>query len=179
MLDVVDAVDDSDEAEDRSAVSSYERVNQHVVELGAALAQDDRLLTRLLRELFLEESGRQIYLGQGLGAATQDAAKHWAVLTDAFVRTESGPNFGVLSGFVRGVRRKNPAEALALLEGVISATELDACYPALLGAPHDDAEGDMLIASMQRGTARPHQYTLRTPGEDGYSRTHRARRSRS
>jgi hypothetical protein len=168
LLDVVDAVDDSDEAEDRNAVSSYERVNQHVLELGAALAQDDQLLTRLLRELFVEESGRQIYLGQGLGAATQDAAKHWAVLTDAFVRTESGTNFGLLSGFVRGVRRKNPAEALALLEGVVSATKLDACYPALLGAPHDDAEGDMLIASMQRGTARPHQYTLRTPGEDGH-----------
>jgi hypothetical protein len=56
---------------------------------------------------------------------------------------------------------------VALLDGVAADPKLDACSPALLGAPRDDADGDWLIACMRRGAAKPHMYMLRTPHLDG------------
>lgn len=163
LLDVLDAVDESDEAEDVNPVSSMERVNQRVVELGTALAVNDAVLNQLLAELLGEESGRQNYLGQGLGEGTPDAQGHWQMLRVAFLQLPGGASVSLLAGFVRGLRNKDLQNAASILDGAIGDAKLDPYYPALLGVPHDDADGDRLIASMKRGVARPPHYILRTP----------------
>ena len=166
FLDVADALDESDEAEDRHSVSSWERVNAWVVDLGTALAADDAVLEQVLPELLAKESGRQNYLGQGLGEATPDANRHWGMLHDAFVKLPGEPNVLLLAGFVQGVRNKDPQKVSVILDSVVGDAKLDVHYPALLGAPRNDADGDRLIASMRRAVAGPHRYMLRTSHRD-------------
>jgi len=163
LLDIVDVIDESDEAEHKNPVDSFERVNQRVVDLGAALAKDDDVLRQVLQELLVEESGRQIYLGQGLGEATQDVTRHWQMLRDAFIQHTGDANVALLAGFMGSLRRKDPIKAVTILDNVVGDPKLDVYYPALLGAPRDDIDGDRLMASMKRGLAKPGQYTLRTP----------------
>jgi len=168
LLDIADAVDESDEAEDKNPVTSWERVNDRVVDLGTALAAEDAVLGQVLPELLAEESGRQDYLGRGLGAGTTEAQRHWQVLRDTFVKLPGEPNVSLLAGFVHGLREKDPENAVVILNSVVGDAKLDVYYPTLLGAPRDDADGDRLIASMKRAVAKPLRYILRTPhGDDG------------
>lgn len=168
LLDVAYAVDESDEAEDKNPVASWERVNERVVKLGTALAADDAVLAEVLPEILAGESGRQSFLGRGLGEATPDPQRHWKMLHDAFVELPGAPNVSLLAGFVHGLRNKDPEKADLILDGVVDEAKFDAYYPALLGAPRDDADGDRLIASMKRAVARPHRYMLRmSNGDDG------------
>ncbi|MEP7295234.1 MAG: hypothetical protein ABI702_03535 [Burkholderiales bacterium] len=168
LLDVADAVDESDENEDKNPVTSWERVNERVVDLGTALAADDAALEQVLTELLAQESGRQNYLGQGLGQGTHDAQRHWQMLHDAFVELPGEPNVSLLAGFVRGLRNKEPKNAVVIMDSVVGDDKLDVYYPDLLGAPRDDADGDRLIASMKRANARAHRYVLSiSHGDDG------------
>ena len=168
VLDVTDAVDDSDEVEDRNPVSSVERVNEKVVDLGTELAVNDAVLQQVLQELLTEESGRQHYLGQGLGKGTPDAQRHWKLLCDAFLHPAGESNVSLLVGFVQGLRTNDPESAVDILEGLAKVTKLDEHYPALLGPPRNDTDGDRLIASMKRAVAKPGRYLLRTQhGADG------------
>lgn len=168
MLDVSDAMDESDETEDKNPVTSWERVNERVVDLGTALAVDDAVLEQVLPSLLAEESGRQNYLGQGLGEGTPAAQRHWQMLRDAFVELPGEPNVSLLAGFVRGLRSKHPERAVVILDSVVGDAKLDVYYAALLGAPRDDADGDRLIASMKRAVSKAHRYILRTShGDDG------------
>lgn len=162
MLDVVDAVDESDEAEARNPVTSWERVNERVFDLGTALAKDDSVLRKLLPELLAEQGGRQYSLGQGLGEGTPDAQRHWQMLRDAFLKLPGEPNVSLLAGFVRGLRDKEPEKVGSILDSVVGDAKLDIYYPDLLGTPRDDSDGDRLIASMKRAVAGPHRYNLRT-----------------
>lgn len=162
FMDVADPVDDLDEAEDKNPVPSWEGVNERVVELGTAVASDDAVLEQVLSELLTEERGRQYYLGKGLGKATPDAERHWGILRDTFVNLSGEPNVALLAGFVNGVRNKDPQKAAVILNSVVEDAKLDLCYPVLLGAPQNDADGDRLIASMRRGITKPHLYTLRS-----------------
>lgn len=168
LLDIADAVDDSDEAEDNNPVSSFERVNQRVVHLGAALAETDDVLKDVLPELLVKGSGRQDYVGQGLGEATQDVDRHWHMLQKAYFEQGDEASIALLAGFVRGVRNKNEDKAVPILDNLVSDPRLDAYYPALLGVPRDDGDGDRLIASMKRGVADPGRYILRTPHTNGH-----------
>lgn len=168
LLDVADAVDEPDEAEERNPVTAWERVNERVVDLGTALAADDAVLVQVLPELLAEGSGRQNYLGQGLGEGTPDPERHWQMLHDAFVELPGKPNVSLLAGFVRGLRNKDPEKAVVILDSIVGDARLDVYYPALLGAPRDDEDGNRLIASMKRAAAGPQRYMLRTShGDDG------------
>jgi hypothetical protein len=168
LLDVADAVDESDEADEMNPVSSWERVNERVVDLGTALAADDAALRQLLPELLAEQTGRQDLLGQGLGEETPDAERQWQMLHDAFLELPGEPNVSLLAGFVRGLRNKKPDKAVVILDSVVGEPKLDVYYPALLGPPRDDADGDRVIASMKRAVASPRRYGLRTPhGNEG------------
>jgi hypothetical protein len=168
LLDVTDAVDESDEAEEKNPVGSWERVNDRVVDLGTALAADDVVLQQVLPDLFSDENGRQHFLGQGLGRGTPDVQRHWKLLHEAFVQAPGEPNIAVLAGFVHGLRTRDHEGAAAILDGIAGDTKLDVHYPTLLGVPQNDADGDRLIASMKRAVSRPHRYLLRTQrGTDG------------
>lgn len=171
LLDVADAVDDSDELEDKNAVSSRERVNARVVELGKELAVDDVVLQQVLPELLTEKNGRQHFLAHGLGKGTSNYQRHWKLLHDAFLQLPGEPNLSLLAGFLHGLRTKDPEGAVAILDSLVEVAKLDAHYPALLGVPRTDADGDRLIASMKRMTAKPRQYYLCTQhgSEDGLS----------
>jgi hypothetical protein len=143
-------------------------VNHRVMELGTTLARDNELLQQLLPELLAEESGRQFLLGQGLGKGTADLQRQWKLLYDAFTGAPGNPNVSVLAGFVQGARTQNPATAASILDSVVGDAKLDVHYPALLGVPRDDSDGDRLIAAMKRAVSRPHRYLLRTSqGSDG------------
>lgn len=168
LLDVADAVDESDEAEEKNLVSTWDRVNERVVDLGIALAADDAALGQVLPELLAEDGGRQSYLGQGLGEGTPNAQRHWQMLHDAFLELPGEPNIALLTGFVRGLRNREPEKAIVILDSMVGDAKLDVHYPILAGAPRDDADGDRLIASMKRAAGKPHQYMLRTShGDDG------------
>jgi len=171
LLDVADAVDDSDEVEDKNSVHSWERVNAKVVELGEDLAANDAVLRQVLPELLTERSGRQHYLAYGLGKRTSDYQHHWRLLHDAFLQLPGEPNVSLLAGFLHGLRTKDLEGAVAILDSLVEVAKLDAYYPALLGFPRTAADGDRLIASMKRMSAKPHQYHLCTQygTEDGLS----------
>lgn len=161
-LDVADAVHDSGLVEDKNRVSSWEQVNQKVVELGMELATSDAVLELVLTELLTEDSGRQYQLGEGLGKGTPDAHRHWQKLRDVFVQLPRAPNISLLAGFINGLRTKDSESAAAILDGLVDVDIVDAHYPALLGTPRNDGDGDRLIASMRRTVAKPHEYQLRT-----------------
>lgn len=161
-LDVADAVDDSDEVEDKNPVRSWKRVDDKVVKLGMELVVDDAVLQQLLPELLTEESGRQYYLGQGLGKGTSDVHRHWRVVRDAYLQLPGEPNVLLLVGFVHGLREVDAESANAIQDTLAENAKLDAHFPRLLGAPRSDVDGDRLIASMRRAVAKPHDYILRT-----------------
>ena len=168
FLDAADALDESDEVEDKNPVCSWQRVGERVVTLGSALAADDALLQKLLPDLFAEENGRQRFLGQGLGSDTPDAQHHWKLISDAFVQSPDESNVNLLAGFVQGLRTKDPASAAAILDSLVGNAKLDVHYPMLLGVPRDDADGDRLIASMKRAVSKSSRYNLCTQhGTDG------------
>lgn len=160
LLDVADAVDESDESEDKNPIPAWGRVNERVIELGAALATDDAVLELLLPELLVEESGRQSFLGQGLGEGTPDAQRHWQMLHDGFLQQPGEPNVSLLAGFIHGLRNKAPNKATEILDGIVGDAKLDTYYPVLAGGPRDDVDGERLIASMKRAVAKPNRYTL-------------------
>jgi hypothetical protein len=158
VLDVAFSLDASDEAEDNNPIGSWDRVNERVASLGAALAADDALLQKVLQDLLAEGSGRQHFLGQGLGRGTLDAQRHWKLLHEAFIQALGEPNVAVLAGFIHGVRARDLASAASILDSVVGDAKLDPHYPALLGTPRNDADGDRLIASMKRAASRPFEY---------------------
>ena len=160
LMDVADAVDESDEAEDKNPVSAWERVNEKVIALGAAAAADDAALREVLPELLAEHSGRQHFFGYGMGQATPDWQRHWKLLYDMFMAAPQASNVQLLAGFAQGLRSKATAAAAQLLDGLAEDTGLAPYFSVILGAPHDDADGDRLIAAMQRGLAKPHTFRL-------------------
>ena len=168
LLDAADALDESDAAEDKNSVSSWERVNDRVVALGAALTADDVLLQEVLLDLLAERTGRQHLLGQAIGRKTPSAQRHWGLLRDAFAKVPGEPNVALLAGFVQGLRAQDLASASAILYSLVGDAKLDVHYPTILGVPQDDADGDRLIASMKRTVSSPYMYALRTQhGTDG------------
>lgn len=162
LLDAADALDESDEAEGKNPVSSWQRMSDRVVTLGAELAEDDSLLQQLLPDLFAEENGRQRFLGQGLGSGTHNVQHHWKLISDAFMQSPEESNVAVLAGFVQGLRTKDRASTAVILDSLVGKTKLDVHYPTLLGVPRDDADGDRLIASMKRAVSKPNCYNLCT-----------------
>lgn len=161
-LDIADSLDESDEEEDNNPLDAWQRVDNRVIELGEALSKQDASLQELLPELLADTDGRQVRLGQGLGRGSADPLRHWALLREAFASAEGEPRIDVLAGFAEAVKTSNPAAHVAILGDVVDDTRLDAYYPAFLGAPRDDADGDMLIAAMQRGVAKPFRFVIRT-----------------
>ncbi len=158
-LDLLYALDESDVV--GTPVGSLNRLEDKVLSLGEALARDEGALLQCLPELLVEHSGRQQQLGYGIGRGSPDDHRQWALLRDAFVQASGSPNLAVLAGFIHGLRSRDPKTATALLESVAIDPRLDPYYPALMGAPQDDADGDRLIASMGRTNSRPHAYLLR------------------
>lgn len=161
FLDIADALDDSDEAEEKNPVNAWERVDEKVVALGTVLAADEDTLEHLLPELLSENNGRQYFLGQGLVKASADEHHHWKMLKDAFLQLPGESNISFLAGFIHGLKIKSVESASLILDGLVGTAKLDQHYPALLGMPQDDREGGMLIDSMRRAVAKPHQYHLR------------------
>lgn len=161
LLDVAEAVDESDEAEDKNPLGAWERVNEKVIALGAAAAADDATLREVLPALLSDQNGRQHSFGYGLGQATPDGQRHWKLLYDMFMAAPQTSNVQLLAGFVQGVRSKDSAAATHLLEGLAEDTGLAPYFPLIHGVPHNDADGDRLIDAMQRGLAKPHTFRIR------------------
>lgn len=161
-LDVADALDTSDEEEDQNPIDAWQRVDARVTAMGETLAQDEEALVLVLPELFAQQSGRQMLLGQGLGRSSDDPLRHWTLLREAFVRAEGDPYVGVLAGFAQGVKASNPAAHTAIMDALLGDPKLEPYYPAFLAPPADDADADRLIAAMHRGVAQPFRFTLRT-----------------
>lgn len=168
MLDITDAVEESNDLPDYDPLDAMKLVDDKVVALGAALATDNGLLQQVLPDLFSDENARQRLLGLGLGEGTKDAQFHWNLLREAFVQAPGSRNVAVLAGFVLGLRVKDPASASQVLESIVGDSRLDEFYPLVLGVPQDDADGSRLIASMKRAVSRPYMYFLRTQhGSEG------------
>jgi len=162
LLDVSDSLDESDEAEDKNPVSSWERVNDKVIALGAAVAHDEAVLHQVLPELLAEQSGRQHFFGFGLGQGATDARRQWKLLYDAFAAAAGEPNVAVLAGFVQGLRTNDSAAVARILDSLAGDPKLAPYFPTILGVPKDDSDGDRLVAAMQRAVAKPQRFLLRT-----------------
>lgn len=162
LLDISDSLHMSDEAEDKNPIRPWERVNEKVIVLGTAVAQDEAVLKRVLPGLLAAQSGRQKLFGQGLGQGAQDAWYLWKLLHDAFAESANGPNVDLLSGFVQGLRTSDPGAAAGILDSLPGTPMLDPHFPNILGVPRDDSDGDRLMAAMQRAMAKPHSFSLRT-----------------
>lgn len=162
FLDVSESLDESDEAEDKNPVSSWERVDEKVIALGAAVALNEAVLQQVLPELLIEQKGRQQLLGYGLGKGSPNAQRQWKLLHDAFVAAAGEPNIAVLAGFVQGLRTEESAAAAGILDSLPESPKLGPYFPDILGVPKNDSDGDRLMAAMQRGIAKPHRFMLRT-----------------
>ncbi len=171
LLDVSDSLDESDDVEDKNPVSSWERVNDKVIALGAAVAHDEAVLRQVLPELLAEQSGRQHFFGIGLGRSSPDAWRQWRLLYDAFAAAAGEPNVVLLAGFVQGLRANDSAAVARILDSLPGDLKLDSYFPTILGVPKDDSDGDRLVAAMQRAVAKPQRFWLRTnhEGDGGLS----------
>lgn len=161
-LDVADVLDNSDEEEEQNPVDPWQRASDRVVALGEALAEQEGALRSVLPELFLDLQGRQYELGVGLGRASGDPLRHWAILDEAFSQAQGEPHFGVMSGFASAVKAKDQAAHLEILRLAAANATLEQFYPVLVGLPSGDDDADRLIAAMRRRVANPHSFTLRT-----------------
>lgn len=163
-LDVADVLDDSDEEAEQNPVDQWQRTIDKVVALGEALVDQEEVLRSLLPELFLDQQGRQFELGVGLGRASVEPLRHWAILSEAFSQAEDRgqSQFGVLSGFASEVKSKDRAAHLEILRLAEADAKLEQFYPVLVGIPSGDHDADRLIAAMRRRVAKPHMFRLRT-----------------
>lgn len=165
-LDVADVLDGSDEEEERNPVDPWQRATDRVIALGEALAVRGETLRSLLPELFIDQQGRQLELGVGLGRASVEPLRLWAVLSDAFLHAQGHAqvelHFGVVSGFVSAVKAKDRGAYLEILRLAEGDPRLEKYYPILVGVPSADDDADRLIAAMRRGVANPYRFTLRT-----------------
>ncbi|RCW69206.1 hypothetical protein [Pseudorhodoferax soli] len=157
-LDVADFIDESEEEENQNEVPPSDRVDAQVVAFGASLADQEALLRELLPELLHQERGRVFLLGLGIGRACKEKLRIWGLLRDGFLMASDAPRVDLLAGFLKGVREQESVTAGQMLDGAVTDAKLDAHFPGLLGVPQDDQDGERLIASMKRGTAKPAWY---------------------
>lgn len=161
-LILADVMDNSDEEEDQNPVDSWQRALDKVVALGGALAGQEEALRSVLPELLLDQQGNQFEIGVGLGRASVEPLRHWAILYEAFSQTQGEPCFAVLSGFASAVKAKDPAVHLEILHLVEVDAKLAQFYPLLVGLPSGDDDAERLISAMRRRVARPYRFILRT-----------------
>ncbi|WP_435450099.1 hypothetical protein [Variovorax sp. LT1P1] len=170
-LGVADVLDDTDEEESQNPIDPWQRASDKVVALGDALAGQEEALRSVLPELFHEQQGRQFELGLGLGRASDEPLRHWAILCQTFSQASGEPNVSVLSGFASAVKAKDQTAHLEILRLAEAEAKLEPFYPLLVGLPFGDDDADRLIAAMHRRVASPYRFTLRTnlKGTPGFS----------
>lgn len=161
-FDVAEVLDNSDEEEDINPLDPWQRALDRVVALGEALAEKEEALRSLLRELFQDQQGRQFELGVGLGRASREPLRHWAILCEVFSQAQGEPNVGLLSGFASAVKVRDQAVHLEILHLAEADAKLEQFYPLLVGLPYGDDDAGRLISAMRRRVASPYRFTLRT-----------------
>jgi hypothetical protein len=164
--DIADALDDSDDGQNR--LNAWEQAFEKATDLGRqAAASPEALLLQVLPHVHCSTSNRSHAFGEGLGSATTQPKEHWKLLTRTY--EEAGPhrNLGLLRGYLRGVRRSDQALAAKFLDAAIDSSVYAQDFGRLLDAPADDAEGDLILKALTKGVARASTFTLRTAGSFG------------
>lgn len=162
ILDVADALDESDEEEDSNPMQSWERVHLKAKELGEAASVDTKTLEAALPHLHCIGDNRSVLFGHGLSSSSPILQDHWELLTRTYAYAGANRNAGVFVGFMQGLRERDEALAHQILTSLVTDPVLGPAFPLIFGSPQDDADGDRLLAAIAKRVAGAHTYQPRT-----------------
>jgi hypothetical protein len=133
-LNLDDFDDDDQEQEDESNKTARHaaraaRSAVAIRELGHDLAADENAFRTLLPEL-MGGDGRVSAFGEALAEACEDLRATWDTIIAQFAATE-GAGLQLPGGFLRGLQKRDPALADAILDEMLEHPAISAWFPVL------------------------------------------------